>query len=475
MKRLYISVQSTERAALLEENNQSTEVYFDRLGKKARVGDIYYGKVEKVDKGLQAAFIDFGDEKNGFLRKQEISHGQAGIESLITEGEKRLFQIKKENFGNKGAVLTTEISIAGSYLVYLPYKKQVSVSKKLPLSLQEEWKVELEEFLEKNEGVIVRTAAAEQPFDVLLNELNALRKQWFQAVEESENKKPHSVYRNKLVPDEVMRKNLINELDQVIVDDVSLANSLRERFPASKKKIRWERDWDATNRIAALQERLIQPVVPASRGTELHISETEAMVVIDINSKGYSGKMNKQQTALQVNLAVVPEVVRQIRLRNLSGIIMIDFITMHSSQMENKVFQALKHELAKERIQTQIYGFTKLGILEMTRKRERPSWQSFLQADHPASFTLETKVMRLERELLKYKHTNHEAVLVGVSNEFAAAVKRLISDRISSKISQVLFFHNHSLCDDYFIELAGSREMVEEFVASRGYHIDNTF
>ncbi|MFD1018900.1 ribonuclease E/G [Thalassobacillus hwangdonensis] len=461
MRQLFINHIPTEKTALLKEDGRITEVWFERPERTPQVGAIYSGKVTNVEKGIKAAFVDIGTETNGFLHLSDCNQPPV-------EGAKILVQIKKAPIGSKGPVLTTDLSIGAANLVYLPVGKQVHVSRKLTDDQQQELRSFFVDMLEGEEGVILRTAAVNMQKESLIEEWTYLRHKWKNRTVRNE---PGLVHSTAVIPDQVLQHYPLHTFDQIIIDDAATSKEWKKSFPSYTDHIKWEREFEAAlgTTVQSVQERIVNPVVEGS----LHIDETEAMVVIDVNSAAYTGKSNKQQTALQTNMKAVVAIVEEIRLRRLAGIILIDFINMDDKKSESKVLQAFKRTAKQHGLFLNVHGFTRLGLLEVTRKKEQPSWKSFLGA-HDFHYSDTTTFFQLERAILSLNNSAHEAVLIGLPKEWECLKNRLISSGISSKIPQELFFYIDPNSSTFSLE-TGSVETVREIVASRGFHIDKGF
>ncbi|WP_085509005.1 ribonuclease E/G [Thalassobacillus devorans] len=477
MRNLYIACRSSEKAALLYEDNKLVEVFFDRELDRSQVDHIYLGKVVNIEKGLQAAFIDIGTGKNGFLRQQDIGNQGERIESLLTIGQYIIVQVKKDGIGEKGPLLTADITIAGSYSVYLPKRGRVSVSHKIQKDEQSNLKEIITPMLEKEEGVIVRTAAKHLDSSSIRNELSFLRDKWRQAKGRIDRKKPGMIMESRLVPDGVFKKYPIHLIDECVVDDASLSKQIKSMYPLYSDRIKWVKHWNKNKgySINECQEKLVQRTVGAAKGVNLTIDETEAMNVIDVNSHAFTGRSDKEQTAYQANVASVNEIARQIRLRNLSGIVMIDFINTGSRKNNADIERALKQAMKDDPVPTVCHGFTKLGLYEITRKRENASWSSKLVENVTSHKKRSTVLFQMDRDILALEDSSHEAILVAVSHELDQLKKQLLSTSVSSKIPQEVFFRVDPVLHNYTIEMAGSLDTVREFVASRGYHVDKSF
>lgn len=471
MRTITLHTQSTEQIGIIEENGQVAEIIFDRPGESVRTGSIYKGKVVKVHAGMQAVFIDIGFEKHAFLRKDAIPWAKDKIESSVTEGESLYVQILKEPFDDKGAQVSADITIPGLYSVYQPFGTTIAVSRKIDFGHGKQLKEMLSEVLEGTEGAIIRTAATEVEAIVIQEEMDTLKKLWKTL---PVPKKPQCVWEDRLVPDQLLRKFPVHTIKQIVVDDVQVANKLRERFPGASTLIEWKRSGGEFP-IAQWQDALTSRRVELLNGGELVIDRTEAMTVIDVNSALHqSSRVGKSHT-YEVNKQAAVEIARQIRMRNLSGIIIIDFISMQDVALEKKLVEQMKKQVSKDPVKTSIYGITKLGLMEVTRRRDRNNVMDLLTEPGSRTYTTDTKVYRLERDMLGLETSSSEAVLLAVHPDLYEAKKRLLSYSISSKIPQELFVRKDATIPDYQIELEGSEDMVREAVKNREYCVDNLF
>ncbi|MFP7477917.1 ribonuclease E/G [Terribacillus saccharophilus] len=404
MLSLYMFFKGTEKAALTVKRGQVQEVFLDRPGTGSKVGSIFKGIIRHVDQGLQAAFVDFGDERQGFLQRDEVpackQDQSLRIEQAVQEGQTLFVQVQKDAYGTKGAKLSAIITIPGNAIVYLPQGNYVAVSRKLPEDRAAKWREQMTDLLLQGEGVIVRTEADKLPNKAIVEELEKLRAKW-QALSVKDVSAPAVIYQDALIPDQLLRRLPAGTVDEIVVDDGFEARQLRQQYPELSEKIKWEREAETLlpQPLSALWEQLISPVTSIDRGITLHIDQTEALTVIDVNSGGYTGHSDKNQTALMVNQLAAKAIAREIRLRNLSGIILIDFVSMKRPEQQRAVLQTFRQALQQDTQRTEVYGFTKLGLLEMSRKRERPSLMEQLQAPIRRNLSLETICYQLEREI----------------------------------------------------------------------------
>lgn len=453
------------------EDNQVKELLIDRPDHPQQVGNIYLGKVENIEKGLQAAFIDFGAEKKGFLQRKELPFSpDKRIESIITEGQTLIVQVMKDAYESKGAKLTANITLPGQHLIYLPYGKRVVVSKKLSASIIESKKVLLTTLREKEEGIIVRTAASEVEDDILKTEFLLLRAQMNQLFHQVKLSKAPSLLFNDSVADRLIRSYKLDEMKEINLDSSYRSKQLKERYPTMAKCIKYKNTLEQAlpTSMDQLYKQLLDPTVTLQNGITITIEETEAMVVIDVNSGGFTDSYHHDKTYVKTNIIAANAIAKQIRLRNLSGIIIIDFINMKSTKDQPKLVQALKKSLKSDRAHSVIYGFTKLGLLELTRKREAPSIAKLLGE------TVETKkinyspisfVFSLERTLYQYQSNNVEALLIQVEPKVIELWHQYIDhEKIEANIHLLLYFEHSKGVKGFHIKRAGTEQLIDEYI-----------
>ena len=477
---LYISTQTTEKIALAIENNEIKEVVIDRPGQPQLVGSIFVGKVNKVEKGLQAAFVDIGADKLGFLQRNEVPLARANpdkkIESLITEGSRIIVQVIKDAYDTKGARLTANITIPDQSIVYLPFGNYIAASKKLEGESGKEKKNLIEKLRTDTEGAIIRTEAVTYSNTEIEQNFLHLRKRWIQLQKiSSKSKVPSCLYYDAPVLDRFIRKFSQKEIEHIYIDDPRIAKDLRERYLYIEASITWERKLEKHLPITINQalKEIVEPKVETINGVSIYIEETEAMTIIDVNSGGYTGKTDKARTHLQANIYAARLIAKQMRLRNLSGIIIIDFIDMKSSSDEKKVMDLLKKELLDDPIRSEIYGFTRLGLLEITRKREAPPHSKLLierEELNQTKYANLTYVYALERELFSYINTNVESVFVEINPRIYKLWNQQINlVKLKDIIHQSLYIHSTKKVASYKIKLAGSNELTEDYLAANSH------
>ena len=475
MRKIVIHTTSSEKSGAVVENGLVSEMIYDRPGDHVRPGSIYLGSVARVHKGLQAAFVDIGEGKHAFLKKEAVPWASDNIETSLKEGEQLYVQVVKEPLGDKGAQVSADVTIPGLYSVYQPFGGHIAISRKLSTEEADSLRRSVRETLDDTEGAIIRTAASRISREILIEELDSLKQWWKKQCDERRGKGPSLLHRDERLPDQLIRKFPIDSIEEIVIDDVQVAKEMRERYPSAASLIKWEKSPALGERtVNEWQDDLTSRNVAIEDGIELVFDQTEAMTVIDVNSHQYQGKAMTNSYAFDVNKRAASEIQRQIRLRNLSGIIIVDFLSMREPQLEKKLLTHMKKQVAKDPVKTNVLGVTKLGLMEMTRKRQSSSLPH-LFTERKQFYTPETVVYRLERELLARSRSAAEAILLTVHPSVMNEKKRLLSSSISSRIPQELFVRQDPSIVGYQIELEGSVSMVRDVIESRQYHVDNLF
>jgi len=430
------------RVALLEEG-KVVEVYFERPLNQHLVGNIYKGVVENILPGMQAAFVNIGEERNAFYYVDEVPRpAEKGnvvkkpIQRLLRLKEEVMVQVMKEPFGNKGARLTGYITLPGRFLVLMPGLNYVGVSKKIEAQEERErLKSKLESLRPPDMGLIVRTAAEGVDTESLKNDLDHLLRLWknINALF-SKTKAPALLYRDLPLVHRIVRDLFNNHVEQLVIDNKEqyhkiledldyFSMHLKERLVYYDKK---EPIFDFYG-IEEEIERSLSRMVWLKSGGYLVFDETEALTAIDVNTGKYTGKSNLEETILKTNLEAAEEIARQIRLRDIGGIIIIDFIDMHSPENRQKVLEKLKQKMSRDRTKSQVLGITSLGLVEVARKKVKQSLSAVMLQPCPychgkgRTLSLEAVSSKVERELKKILlQENVEAILVEMNSEVAA-------------------------------------------------------
>ncbi|KZZ86091.1 Rne/Rng family ribonuclease [Bacillus sp. SJS] len=441
MKTLLIQANLPEKRIALFENGKLADLKIVKSGQKGKAGSIFLGKVEKVVKGMQAAFIDIGLERNGFIRIEDLpdyrlSDQQKPISSYLHEGQKLLVQIKKEGDEWKGPALTANIEFPGSSLIYMPYGGKVTVSRKIDETAAVKLKEWGSEILDNGEGVLLRTAAASLPADELKEELDRLRREFKELLPSHSSKAPTPLKEAGDLLETILTERSISAYSDIHCDDVYLAENLRERLPVEcETSVHHSKEGaEIFDTLDAEIHKLQKKAVWLKNGAYLLIEKTEALHVIDVNSGKFTGKDSQRQTILDTNKEAALEAARQIRLRNLNGIILIDFIDMKDTSDQARILQVMQKQVERDRIQTRIIGFTELNLLQITRKKTSEDLDALLT--EPCRVcngkgrvdSAETVALRLERELRQYRYMEDEAIWVHAEQGVMAILDRSVRD-----------------------------------------------
>ena len=399
---ILINVTPTETRVAVVENGMLQEVTLERNSHVGYLGNIYKGTVSRVLPGMQAAFIDIGLERTGFLHASDIANGSSpnaedkatpDIRELIREGSEVVVQVVKNPIGTKGARLSTFITLPSRFLVLLPGGDGVGVSARIEDDEERErLRTMLEEMLaemEKPGGVIIRTAAEGATAEDLQTDLEFLRKLWSAVqVECSKGKVKTLIHEDLPLPIRIMRDMVTSDIEQILVDSEPDYHSMLEfaaRFlPALESKLIHYKKRRPIFDLHGVEDEIKKSLdrsIPLKSGGYAIFDQTEAMTTVDVNTGGYVGHRNLEETIYRTNLEAAVAIARQLRLRNLGGIIIIDFIDMVVEEHQKRVMEVLEQSLARDHARHQVTPFSPLGLIEMTRKRTRESLQRILCAD----------------------------------------------------------------------------------------------
>lgn len=391
---ILINVTPQETRIALVQQGAVQELHIERSVSRGRVGNIFLGKVVRVLPGMQSAFIDIGLERAAFLHVADIwqarvdghpgHHNQQPIEKIVFEAQTLMVQVIKDPIGTKGARLSTQISIAGRNLVYLPQEPHIGVSQKIGSEAEREAvRKRLLAVLPADEkgGYIVRTMAEDASSEALASDVTYLRKTWATIAEQALRVPPASVLYNDLDLSQRVLRDFVTEQTSRIQVDASDAHArllafATEFMPAVAPLMHQytgERPLFELYNVETEIQKALSRRVDLKSGGYLMIDQTEAMTTIDVNTGGYVGARNFDETIFKTNLEATHMIARQLRLRNLGGIIIIDFIDMENPEHRAAVLTELNRSLARDRTRVTVSGFSQLGLVEMTRKRTRES------------------------------------------------------------------------------------------------------
>jgi len=363
------------------------ELLIERAASRGLVGNIYMGRVARVLPGMQSAFLEIGLERAAFLHVADIWQNRESarpIERILAEGEPILVQVVKDPIGSKGARLSTQVSIAGRLLVYLPHDPHIGISQRIEdEGGRQALRERLKELVPPDEkgGFIVRTLAESAGEEELRADLAYLRNLWKVIQERSLGAAPPQLlYQDLSLAQRVLRDMVTPGTTRVVIDSrenfqklAAFAENYMPQVRARLEHYTGERPlFDLYNVEAEIEKALSRRVDLKSGGT-LVIDQTEAMTTIDVNTGGFVGSRNFDDTVFKTNLEAAQAIARQLRLRNLGGIIVVDFIDMASPEHRAAVLDEFRRALARDRTRVAVSGFTALGLVEMTRKRTRES------------------------------------------------------------------------------------------------------
>ena len=399
-----------ETRVAVVEHGAVQEVHIERTLERGLVGNVYVGKVTRVLPGMQSAFIDIGLDKAAFLHVADLlpninaryQHGQPEgeapapaqpIERQIFEGQALLVQVLKDPIGTKGARLTAQISIAGRLLVFLPQDTHMGVSQKIPFAQREALRQRLLELAgEEGGGFILRTNAEDATDDELAEDIAYLRKTWAHIKAASGREAPPALLHQDLtLLQRVLRDVVSSNTHSIQVDSkeqfAMLQQFAAEYMPATVERIQLysgERPIFDLHHIDEDITKALGRRVELKSGGYLVIDQTEALTTVDVNTGGYVGARNFDDTVFRTNLEAAQAIARQLRLRNLGGIIIVDFIDMLRDDHREAVLSEFRKQLSRDRVKTMMGGFSSLGLVEMTRKRTRESLMQMLSETCPS-------------------------------------------------------------------------------------------
>ncbi|MBK6972200.1 MAG: ribonuclease G [Sterolibacteriaceae bacterium] len=412
------------RVALMQQGVVQ-ELHIERVGSRGLVSNVYLGRVVRVLPGMQSAFIDIGLERTAFLHVADIwlrrnGNGDAGkpIERILSEGQNLVVQVLKDPIGSKGARLSTQISLAGRLLVYLPQERHIGISQRIESeSDREALREKLHQLVGSEEpgGFIVRTVAESASDGELASDIAYLRKTWADIRSAANVSSPPALLHEDLrLSQRVLRDLVTPETSHIVIDSrenfVRIQAFAHEYMPQLEGLLdhyTGERPLFDLHGVEDEIQKALARRVELKSGGYLIIDQTEAMTTIDVNTGGFVGNRNFDDTIFKTNLEAAHTIARQLRLRNLGGIIIIDFIDMENEEHRNAVLAELNKALARDHTRLSLNGFTQLGLVEMTRKRTRESLAHILCEECPTCGgrgevkTARTVCYEVLRELLR--------------------------------------------------------------------------
>ena len=384
MIELIVNKNKEEKIIAIIENGKLVEIYEENeQSQKARnEGNIYLGIVKDIVPGMQAAFVDIGTEKNSFIHVKDVvpqvdEKVEKRIDTKIKEvakvGQKILIQIQKDSNDKKGARTSTHIKLTGKYVVLMPNTNIVTISQKIENEAEKERLLKLvKKDLPKNTGAIVRTAAVKKSEKELKADLEQLLNKWKKIKNKFEkaSNKPQLLYKSPSIVEKIILDLPENRIEKIAVNDKEEYKNIEEMLQEMGENIKLEihnnilEKYELERQIEKSKQRKIW----LNCGGFITIDQTEALVAIDVNSGKFTGKSTLEETVYKVNYEATIEIAKQLRLRDIGGIIIIDYIDMQKEENKEKIEKLLKENLKQDRAKTQVEGFTKLNLMELTRK-----------------------------------------------------------------------------------------------------------
>lgn len=387
MTEIIVQVGNNGKQIALIENGKLVEYYQESDEYRRREGNIYIGIVRDIINGMQSAFVDIGTEKNSFIHLKDIlpkidetkesQKETIEIKNVVKPNQKLLVQVKKDSNEKKGARVSTHINLPSKYIALLPNTNIITVSQKIEDKKEQERLIKLvKENLSDGNGAIIRTSAQNKEKEII-NDIKKVEKKWNDIIHTSidaELKNPKLLYRSENILEKMLMDLTDESIEKITVNDKKIKKELEElkkeneEYKDIKIEIKEKENlldiYELDKQIEKIQNRKIW----LKCGGFITIDKTEALTAIDVNTGKYTGNHNLEQTVYKVNKEATIEIAKQLRLRDIGGIIIIDYIDMKNQDNKEKIENLLKEELKKDRSKTQVEGFTKLDLMELTRK-----------------------------------------------------------------------------------------------------------
>ncbi len=386
MTEILVQAEDEKRKIALLENGKLLEYYEEDESNSRKEGNIYIGIVKDIVKGMQSAFVDIGTEKNSFIHLKDIlpkidetkqtQEENIEISKIVKPNQKILVQVKKDSNEKKGARVSTHINLPSKYIALLPNTDIVTISQKIEEQEEQKRLLKLvKENLSKGNGAIIRTSAKGKNEEII-EDIKKVEKKWDDILQISihpESNKPQLLYKSENILEKMLIDLSSSNIERVLVNNMQLKQELEEFKNENKEysqmKIELFKDnlwnqYDMDKQIEKIQNRKIW----LKCGGFITIDKTEALTAIDVNTGKYTGNQNLEKTVYKVNEEATIEIAKQLRLRDIGGIIIIDYIDMENQENKEKIEKLLRNELKKDRSKNQVEGFTKLDLMELTRK-----------------------------------------------------------------------------------------------------------
>ncbi|MFW7382016.1 MAG: Rne/Rng family ribonuclease [Oligoflexus sp.] len=478
-KKLVINVNMSETRIALLEGERVAELYVERDSKRGLVGNIYKAKVSRVLPGMQSAFVNIGTDRSAFLYGGDVvdeaylenlkaakgeeadprdSSNRTPIEKILREGQDIMVQVAKEPLGTKGPRVTMLVTIPGRYLVLMPDFENIGISRRIEdEALRAQLEKDVESIRPKGMGLIVRTAAADAKLESLKKDLDYLLKVWATVKEKNgRTAAPALLYQEPDIIIKTSRDLYSDDVQEIVVDHAQAYSQLKHflvgTIPGSDEKLQLYTEPEPIFDYYGIEidiAKALSRKVWLPSGGYLVIDQTEALTSFDVNTGKFVGSVNAQETILRTNLEAADEIVHQLRLRNLGGIIIIDFIDMENVSHQEMVNQRLDEVLKADKSRTNVLAINELGLVQMTRKRTRESLERVLTVECPHCdgwgrvMSPETTVYEMVRDIERF------ALRTGLK-QIRVRVRQDVLDRFLNEENQLY----QELIEGYQLELA---------------------
>ncbi|WP_445490524.1 Rne/Rng family ribonuclease [Niallia sp. 03133] len=469
---MLVNIKTMEKRFVYLKDNKLERLYIQQPQQVSSVDNIYLGQVTKVAPGMNAAFVEIGEGKGGYLSKEKMASyvsdernielkKKISISSFVKQGERVFVQVVKDAAGTKGPKLTGILEFAGDNLIYMPFGRYTAVSKKIEDKEKSRFlRLIGKELTTEKEGIIFRTSAAGRSKEQLATELDELREQYKTIEKMAAPLKKVALLKEKDDFDHEL-KNVLDQLDhaEVIVDDLEETKKWSSKYAHLQVEFYQQKKgifsyYDIEKEI----NHALKRIVWLDNGAYLIIDETEALTIIDVNTGKFEGKQRMEDTAFQTNKLAAIEVARQLKIRDISGIVLVDFIDMptaNQEQIKDQMIRALK----QDRRQTKVIGFTALGILQLTRKKTVKAIKEVLHTKctvcDGTGFVLspESTAFQLERELWEYWNTDCESIVIDATEDVIrvfSGEKNRHKNRLEEMLGFKLTFQSSGMPKPYY-------------------------
>lgn len=497
MKRILISNSVFFNQVAILQDDRLVDYLYEEIDKKGLLGNIYKGKVMNILPGMEAAFLDIGLDKNAylflndllsdkFLKEKGIKRKEATISKVLKKGDELLVQVIREPIGEKYVSLTTDISLMGKYLAFIPKTIDVNISKKIR-KVEERTRLETigKSIMKKGNGMIIRTFAQGSSYDSIEKEYKILSS-LYKGIEQeyAYSYAPKLLYKSNSLIERLFLDYIDPSVDEIYFEDKESKEKLRDMIAEydveelkNIKLVQSQRVFDSFN-IESKVNSLFHRKVELDGGGTIVIDVTEALTVIDVNSGKFVGSKNMEETALEINLLALEEIVRQVKLRNLSGIILIDFIDVKKKENINKIISRARSLFKDSGALTNVVGMTKLNLLELTRKKDKDNFFNLITDEceyckgSGRSSSKTYILIKIENIVKNIKlNTSSEAVILRVGSIIYDKIMNECMDIVcqieKTYHMQIIFEEDSSLRDDIVIEKMGKSAYIKDIIRKK--------